>query len=938
MKLASTLPCTLLLFAFLPAIASADTAQQPDFAREVLPILSNKCFACHGPDAKKNIKLTTFEEATKDYDGARPINPEDIAGSEILLRLHDASDPMPPADAEKQLTESERDTLTRWVQSGGEYATHWAYVPPVKSTTYQGIDDFIAAPLKAQGVALAGEAGKATLARRVALILTGLPPEPALLAAHMADDTEGAYGRLVDALLDSPRYGEHQARYWLDAVRYGDTHGLHLDNKRGIYPYRDWVIQALNDNLPLDDFIEWQIAGDLLPEPSLEQLVATGYVRMNPSTSEGGVIPAEFQAKNNFDRVETLGTAFLGVSMLCVRCHSHKYDPVPQEEYYRLMAFFNSTAESPLDGNSYDYKPNILAPKDIADWKTWRALKQKVIDDIGSDRPVPEKVFTPLKYSAVKTQDKSTHKVLKDGLVTFKNEGFSYLLDSGSFTGRLDGIRLEVFPEAATNDDAAGAEEDEPLLLRQIKVELRIPDSKPKKLTFRRATTNTAIAGYPVEDIIKEKPEAGWAVARTGDAATEVVLELMHDVNVPEGATLSIELVHPDAGHQLGRFKISAIDNLIDRGPKGDVMRFEDSFTTTLVAKEGPTRDTFLLDRGEYNLPVGDPLTPGIVSVGGPMPEGAPQNRLGLAQWLTSPNHPLVARVLVNRLWQQTFGYGLVRTPEDFGLQGEQPTHPELLDWLAISLHETNWDLKGMLKTMVTSRTFRQSSRFRDGVNDPENHLFARGPSFRLDAEVLRDINLWASGLLDPHMGGEGVKPYQPSGMWKALAHPGSNTKDYVQDDGAKIYRRSLYVYWKRTSPHPMMTLFDAPNRETSCVRRSRSNTPLQSLALLNETQRIETARTLAQRLLKETEGDKARLGRLFTLLACGPPSLIEAEACNELLADLKVRYGAAPEDAVALLATGNSPRDESLDAAEHAAWTQVATTLLASDRALLLY
>ena len=924
--------------AVLPASAgeAPDAVATPDFSREVLPILSNKCFVCHGPDTKKtNIKLTSYAEATKDHDGVRPINPDEIASSAILARLHNADDPMPPADAEKQLTEAERDTLTRWVQSGGQYAAHWAYVPPVKSTAYDNIDTFIRAQLQPLGADLAEEAGKATLARRVALVLTGLPPEPSVLAGYMGNAGPDAYETLVDTLLDSPHYGEHQARYWLDAVRYGDTHGLHLDNKRGIYPYRDWVIQALNDNLPLDDFITWQIAGDLLPNATLEQQVATGYVRLNASTGEGGAIPEEFQAKNNFDRVETLGTAFLGMSLLCARCHTHKYDPVPHEEYYRLMAFFNSTAESPMDGNRYDYAPNVKAPSDIDAWQNWRTLKQAADGDTSRPFAAPEKSLIPLQFNAIKTEVQIDHEVLDDQSLQFQPSGVSYVLECNTFAGKLEGFQLDLLPPPEADQPDTNADRD--MVLRQFKVILTSPGAESRELTFRYATPEFPVADSPVAQII-QPDSGGWSISFPDRAPLQAVLVLKHEEVVPEGATLTIELIHPGVADTLRRFKISAADNVIDRGPRGQLIAFEDSFTTTLVAKEGEHRDTFVLERGEYNLPTGEPLTPGVISIAGPLPEGAPQNRLGLAQWLTAPDNPLVARVLMNRVWQRTFGYGLVRTPEDFGLQGEQPTHPELLDWLAITLHESGWDLKDMAKRMVMSQTFRQSSRFRDDVGDPENRLFARGPSFRLDAEVLRDISLWASGLLDPHMGGEGVKPYQPAGMWFALAHPASNTKKYVRDDGSKLYRRSLYVYWKRTSPHPMMTLFDAPNRETSCVRRSRSNTPLQSLALLNETQRVETARVLAERLMKEADDDGQRLDLLFNLIVCQAPNAVEADACNGLLHEMQARYAASPDDAMKLLAIGDAPRDETLDATEHAAWTQVATTVLASDRALLLY
>jgi hypothetical protein len=773
-----------------------------DFAREILPVLSNKCFICHGPDSRKKdlLRLDSFEGATRDLGGYRAINTSNPAKSEIIVRINSADDSMPPEKAEKKLTPAERKLIQRWVLQGGGYTKHWAFVPPTKpATPSQGhpIDAFVRSGFESKGVSFATEADKSTLARRLALVLTGLPPGPALLESYLKDKNKNAYERLVEEFLSDPRYGEHQARYWLDAVRYGDTHGLHLDNKRGIYPYRDWVVRALNKNLPLDQFIEWQLAGDLLPNPTMEQLVATGFVRMNPTTAEGGVIPAEFQAKNNFDRTETLGTVFLGMTMICSRCHTHKYDPIKQTEYYQLMAFFNSTAEGPLDGNKYEYAPVIKVPSNQSTWEAWEAFKAKQI----------------------------------------------------KLVNQAEKLKLELDKKWAK----AGRDERFQTLAK--------PDQHLEKL----------------------QKEASDIAKKITDAKAK--------------------------------------------------------FTTTLVAKElGKPRETKLLQRGEYNLPTGEALQPDVLKVMSPFPEGAPRNRLGLAKWLTSSEQPVVTRVLVNRIWQRVYGEGLVRTPEDFGLQGQQPTHPELLDWLAVELQDSKWDLKHMLRLMVTSKTFRQSSALRDGVDDPENKLWARGPRFRLDAEVLRDIALWASELLDPHMGGEGVKPYQPAGLWKALAHPASNTKQYQQDKGRMVYRRSLYVYWKRTSPHPMMTLFDAPSRESSCVKRSRTNTPLQSLSLLNEIQRVEMARMLAERLLKQGNTDDERLNLLFTLLACREPNDTERDACGKLLKSMRNRYESAEKDAIELLDTGEVPRDKSLNTTDHAAWTQMAATALASDLALMLF
>jgi hypothetical protein len=812
------------------ADARAEEAQGTEtrplnFAREILPILSSKCFVCHGPDAEEGmLRLDNYQAATEDRGGYFAIPPADAVEqhrSELVVRIEDESDPMPPRDAEMQLTEVERHLLIEWASRGGAYERHWAFVPPIKVDISENgepvhgkgtlpaalpgalsgaIDHLIARGLTEAGVDFAPEAERNVLARRTSLVLTGLPPEPQWLQAFLADSEPDAFERYVDLLLASERFGEHQARYWLDAVRYGDTHGLHLDNRRGIYPYRDWVIRAMNHNLPWDQFIQWQLAGDLLPSPTLEQLVATGYVRMNPTTSEGGVIPAEFQAKNNFDRTETLGTVFLGLTLSCARCHTHKYDPIPHTEYYQLFAFFNSTQESPLDGNKYDYAPTIKAPRDLDAWSRW--------DEIQAQRKVA------------------------------------------------------------------------------------VAESR-KKLESLKEQLNKALDGSVVGGL---------------DQQEQALLGLQKSIGEAQGELSKL-------------------------------LESEQWTATTLVAAELPeSRPTQVLKRGEYDLPVGEPLEPAVPLALSPMPAGAPANRLGLAQWLTSRDNPLVARVLVNRLWQQVYGYALVRTPEDFGLQGEQPTHPELLDWLAVDFQESGWDMKRLIKGMILSRTYRQSSAWRSEIDDPENRLFARGSSYRLDAEVIRDTGLWASGLLDPTMGGEGVKPYQPDGMWEALAHPASNTKQYERDRGERLYRRSIYVYWKRTSPHPMMTLFDAPSREASCVRRSRTSTSLQSLGLLNETQRIEMARKLAERLLVVAEDDRARVERLFNWLVCRPPNARELSASTKLIDQMRKRYLVDVASAGLLLASGDAPVNSELSPSEIAAWTQLTAAVLASDAAIMLY
>lgn len=925
LKADGRLPLTLLAM-LLPFPCADGLADNPvDFAREILPVLSDKCFLCHGPDSGtvSDLRLDSFDGAIADLGGHQALVPNKPEQSRLIARIHDQDDPMPPVDAGRQLTDAERDLLTRWIREGGEYAKHWAYVPPKRTET--SIDELVADRFPPV-TEFAAEADRAIIARRAALVLTGLPPEPEQLSRFLKDSSDNAYERFVDGLLASDSFGEHQARYWLDAVRYGDTHGLHLDNRRGIFPYRDWVIQAFNRNQPFDEFLTWQLAGDLLPDPDLEQLVATGFVRMNPSTSEGGVIPAEFQAKNNFDRVETLGTALLGASFVCARCHTHKYDPITHQDYFQLVAFFNSTAESPLDGNSYEYGPVVKAPADIAAWNRWEQLtmqRTKLLAATDTSKlelaksyaitttnwKVADWRISPPVSRDADAPDAVKWKAIKQN--ELRKERFPKANEARWIEWNLETpiqqtlvLRSNGGPGSELHVDRSEGTESRSLLLLPLpsgtsRIRLKITGSSDK-LPMQVDLQN------PWKSLVDGK---SWQTCSDNDR-----LLMLADPNGP----FFSDQQHDDVA-QLASQSADA----------------ESQFTTTLVAKELPApRETKVLDRGEYNLPKGEPLQPAVPNVMGALPADAPKNRLGLAQWLTSKDNPLVARVLVNRFWQQTFGYGLVRTPEDFGLQGEQPTHPELLDWLAIEFRESGWDLKAILKRIVMSRTFRQDSKWRHGISDPENRLFARGPSFRLDAEVLRDMALWSSGLLNTEMGGEGVKPWQPNGLWKALMHPASNTKDYVPDNDGRELRRSIYVYWKRTSPHPMMTLFDAPNRESSCVRRSRSNTPLQSLGLLNEAQRIQAARALADRLMSEAGStDQQRLESLFAVVASRKPSDAEQDACLQLLNTMQDRYTSAPKDAADLVAD-----DRITSPVEHAAWIQVVTTVLASDIAILLY
>lgn len=927
------------------------TPEGPNFVKEVAPILSSKCFVCHGPDAEDEdfLRLDSAEAATRDLGGYQALDPGNPEESEILARIFDESDPMPPEDAEKGLTDSERETLRRWVLSGGEYQIHWSFVPPTRPETPSvrrsdlgPIDQFVFRQLSEEGTEFAPRADKATLARRAALTLIGLPPEEEMLGRFLADERPDAYERFVDELLSDPRFGEHQARYWLDAVRYGDTHGLHLDNRRGIYPYRDWVVRALNDNLPMDQFITWQLAGDLLEEPSMDQLTATGFVRMNPTTSEGGVLPEEFQAKNNFDRVETVGTVFLGMTFTCARCHNHKYDPLTQEDYYGLFAFFNNTAESPLDGNAYAYGPTIRTPENPESRTRWFSLvgeRDQLLKTAGES-------VAGLQDQAIDYAEAASRWAVENSKWIQSSVGSNPFIDDTVGSG-LEGLPGE------TALDLPG-EDDDPLWAT---FEVHSPVTRSFRMRVSGPESiQVWVAGQTVERSDRWASRGHhWFDFEVTEGATPVVVRAPGS-KLDGKFDISFDRYWREFAEDDQWSRLSEADRLLTLGdPNGpfagvvgsarawglleDIERERADFTTTLVARElDSPRETRVLRRGEYNLPVGDPLAPSTPESLSPFPESAPRNRLGLAQWLLDEEQPLLTRVWINRIWGRVFGAGLVRSPEDFGRQGRLPTHPELLDWLSVEFRESGWDLKAMLRRIVTSVTFCQESVARPELKDPENTLLGRGPNYRLDAEVIRDVGLWASGLLSPVMGGEGVKPYQPEGMWQAMAHPASNTKLYVRDEGRRLYRRSLYVYWKRTSPHPMMTLFDAPSRESSCVMRSRTNTPFQSLAMLNETQRVEMGRMLAERLLTLETDDSRRFDQLFTWVASRPPVPEERQACEELVRRARERYGEDMEAAKRLLSVGDARNNEALRADELAAWTQLAMVVLASDVSILLY
>jgi hypothetical protein len=769
-------------------LAAEPAAGRIQFNRDIRPVLAATCFPCHGPDAalrKADLRLDDEASVKAERDGYRIVMPGKPGDSELVRRIvsRDDTERMPPPNSDRQLTPAEIDLLRRWVEQGAAWEQHWSFIPPqrpavpqfrnLKSEIRNPIDSIVLARLDHERLSPSPEADRPSLIRRVSLDLTGLPPTPAEVDAFIADESPDAYEKIVDRLLASPRYGERLALDWLDAARFADSGGYQGDIFRTMWPWRDWVIAAFNRNLPFDQFTIEQLAGDLLPSPSRDQLVASGFNRNHRINDEDGIILEEFRVEYVVDRVETTATVWLGLTMGCGRCHDHKYDPISQRDYYRFFAFFNSLAEQ---GRGHGNAPPIL------------------------------RLTTP-------EQDQQAAEIARE---------------IESLQGKL---------KALESDPAAAAQRDE--LTKAVQAATKKRDA--------------VLAAAPMTMIQQEL--------------------------------------------------------------------------------ESP-RDTFILTRGAYDKP-GEKVTPGVPAILPPLPDGMPANRLAFARWLVDPANPLTARVIVNRYWQMLFGTGLVATPEDFGTQGELPTHPELLDWLATEFVRTGWDVKSLLKLIVTSATYRQSSHSSGETirGDPDNRLLARGARFRLPAELLRDQALAVSGLLVEKLGGPSVRPYQPDGLWRELM---SNELEYNQSHGPDLYRRGLYTFWRRTVPPPAMQAFDAPPREICTARRPRTNTPIQALAMMNDPTFVETSRVLAARVLKESGPDPdARIAHAFRLVTARKPSPAEHRVLLATWQHFRDRFAANPEAAVKLIAVGESPTPTDITAADLAAWAALATTILNLDEAV---
>jgi hypothetical protein len=1123
----------------LPAAATEPLS----YNRDILPILSNNCFACHGPDAparKAGLRLD-HEEAAKQVlpSGATAIVPGDATASALLQRINttDPGDLMPPPESAKSLTIAQKEILARWIAEGAAWEEHWAFIAPVAveppavtNTAWprNSIDNFVLAHLESEGIAPAPEADRPTLIRRVTLDLTGLPPTPEEVAAFINDPASDAYEKVVERLLASPRHGEHRARQWLDIARYADTNGYAGDVGRTMWRYRDWVIDAFNANMPFDQFTIEQLAGDLLPEPTVEQRIATGFNRNHPIMMEGGAIFEEFRVQNVVDRVDTTATAWLGLTMKCAQCHDHKYDPISQKEFFEFYAYFNNVSEeesklfgTEIDGNSL---PRIKAPLPAQQAEAARleaALQSvreaKLRDDATLDAAqqqweIAEREATvgrwiPFVANAI-TEDTAAPGLVITGDTTLRDIT-ALRLDSVPGTDlKLAEVELHIAPIAGEAPEArvgfaeSSATRDGVKLAHDGNMETVFAVTGPEStsvifvpaapFSFAEGTrirvvlrgTDLAAARDRIQLRLSSDPAylpaslGGWLVngpyiAATGDEAlatahvdpNQIDLGAKYDdgrakwiafpggladgaahnlsgktcatyfhrnIGAPSPRTMDVSLdnrnavrlwvngrlvldkeaqrgevgAHPAPvtielkagdnsilvktvdyydfnahtfffarhGEPIGPMSLE-VERALLREPAArtdaektalrtfyrsrhwdqwpalhtqeldrvwDLAQLDKQVPTTMVMEDlAEPRPAHILVRGLYDQP-GEPVSPGVPAALHDWPEDLPRNRLGLAKWLMDPANPLTARIAVNRDWQRFFGEGLSRTTDDFGAQGEWPSHPELLDWLARDFIASGWDMKALQRRIVTSATYRQVSRVRPELadRDPENRLLARGPRYRLDAEQIRDNALAASGLLVEALGGPSVLPYQPPGLWRDVAYGGGGLRytaqEFVQDHGDKLYRRSLYTFWKRAAAPPGMLVFDAPNREVCTARRSRSNTPLQALALMNDTQYVEAARAMAERIMKEAGPDAtARIDYACTLLLARPARAAEKAA---LLAQFEAQladYRNVPEAGKELLSTGESDYDTTLDPAEFAAWTLVANALMNTDAAV---
>ncbi|MDX1925039.1 MAG: DUF1553 domain-containing protein [Pirellulaceae bacterium] len=1033
----------------------ADGPKKLQYNRDIRPILSDNCFACHGPDANKRAADLRLDDRNAAIESGA-IEPGQAAASELIERIlsEDPESVMPPPASHKTLTAEQKQTLRDWIEAGAEYQPHWAFVPPepVAVPTVQNadwvrnpIDNFVLARLEAEKLSPSVEADLRTLARRASLDITGLPPTPAQLDELMKDTSGKAYENFVDRLLQSTRWGEHRARYWLDYARFADTHGIHFDNYREMWSYRDWIINAFNKNMPFDQFTVEQLAGDLLPNPTLDQRIATGFNRCNITTNEGGIIDEEYAVLYARDRTETTSLVYLGLTAGCAVCHDHKFDPLTMRDFYSMSAFFSNTTQSVRDGNVQNTPPIVQVPRDeerqLVEQLRERVAKlegeQKMLRE-SSKGPFEEWLKRPELVAELLTQSGPSEGLqlqlpLDEGATEFvhynaagvgqraavaasaswaegqiarsawvNNEASRLQLPGvGSFdtqdpfsfgawlfvpanangavfakmneaeefrgwdlwlqNGQVASHIISTWPKDAIKGVAAqklpvnswvhvfvsydGSAKPEGLKIyidgteQQLNYEAKtlsgsIRTNVPFSLGKRHSTSPangvrvqdlriySRLVNKPEIDALRTNPRKAYLVAKHTPRSEAEQAELY------EWYLQNHSSEYGQVSTQLASAK-EELSQAIARGTIAHVMQ----------EKMDTQPSSFILFRGEYDKRR-DPVAAATPAFLPPMANDLPKNRLGLAKWLLAPENPLTARVTVNRFWQEVFGTGLVITSGDFGLAGQSPSHPDLLDWLALEYRNNGWNTKELFRTIVTSATYRQAAVATPEKleKDPQNRLLSRGPRFRLDAEMVRDYTLAASGTLSEKIGGASAKPYQPEGVWEAVAMIGSNTRDYKQDSGENLYRRSLYTFWKRSAPPASMDIFNAPSREVCTVRRERTNTPLQALVTLNDPQFVEAARKLAESTLKlpseVAPDDTARIQSIAVRLISRPFRPEELSIVQASLEQLRAHYVAHPADAEQLLAVGESKSDmDNLPLL--AGWTMLVNELMNLDEAL---
>jgi len=1028
--------------------STAFGAPKLEYNRDIRPILAENCFACHGADSaarKAKLRLDVRDDAIK----AEAIVPGKPDKSGLIDRTHtdDVETIMPPVRTKKAMTAAQKATLKQWIVEGAEYQPHWAFIAPqkvalptVKNAVWARtpIDFFILAELEKHGLTPAPEADRRTLARRLSLDLTGLPPEPAEVEAFVADTTPDAYEKYVDRLLKSPHWGEHRGRYWLDAARYADTHGIHFDNYREIWSYRDWVIRAFNNNMPFNQFTIEQLAGDLLPNATLDQKIASGFNRCNITTNEGGAIAEEYLVLYTRDRTETSSAVFLGLTAGCAVCHDHKFDPLAQREFYEMAAFFNNTTQNAMDGNIKDTPPILRVPA-IADRPRYEAVTKELVvaQQAIAVRKTAAKVdfdkwLADAKPEQIGSVAPTDGLVFHAGLSEGQGKSLNFAIDgkdrkvetsadwiAGNFGGKVFQVKADTKVELS---DVGDFDKTQPFTVgawvRLPKANLTgaiigrmdeasgfrgwdmwIDGNKPGMHFINtwpgdavKVVGNTALQPNKWHHVLitydgsmkasgikifvdgQPQPTTVQADVLKGTTKTNVPLKFgqrhttgrLDGIGIQDLRIYTKTLTGPDALTLAKSSRTAALVAKKDRKPE----EVNELFDWWLVSLDKSSNDltanlarlqqeeaairargtvahvmqektemamAHILFRGDYDKRR-DPVKPNTPRFLPPMASELPKNRIGYAQWLLQPDHPLMTRVTVNRFWQELFGTGIVRTSGDFGVTGDLPTHPELLDWMALEFRDKNWDVRAFFKMMVMSATYRQSAATTPLKNEKDafNRYLSRGPRFRMDAEMIRDYALASSGLMTRKLGGPSVRPYQPDGVWEAVAMPGSDTRNYKRDQGENLYRRSMYTFWKRAAPPASMDILNAPNRETCAVRRDRTNTPLQALVTLNDPQFVEAARYLAQRAMKEGgESDDTRIDFISKRLLARSLRPEEVTIVRELLTDLRTHYKAKPDEAKLLVSFGDSKADATMDVPSLAAWTMVTNQLMNLDEVL---